>query len=195
MTDSIKNKWEKHYSSDVIDHNESLLPAEVLLNHQHLLPKSGKALDLACGLGANALCLAENHLTTSAWDISLSALEKLALQAKSRNLKITVENRDISARPPEVDSFDVIVVSRFLVRDLILPIKNAIKSNGLIFYQTFTKEKVNKSGPRNPDYLLDENELLHSFKDWKILLYREEGLTGNTNLGFRNQAMLVAQKS
>lgn len=195
MTDSIKNKWEDYYSSDVIGQTDSRLPAEVLLNNQHLLPKSGKALDLACGLGANALCLAENHLTTSAWDISLSALEILALRAKSRNLKITVENRDVSASPPEVDSFDVIVVSRFLDRDLIIPIKNAIKSNGLVFYQTFTKEKVKQSGPRNPDYLLDENELLHLFKDWKILLYREEGLTGNTNLGFRNQAMLVAQNS
>ena len=73
-------------------------------------------------------------------------------------------------------------------------LKNAIKQNGLIFYQTFTKDKANNSGPSNPDYLLDKNELLLFFTDWKIIVYREEGSTGNINNGFRNQAMIVAQK-
>jgi hypothetical protein len=36
--------------------------------------------------------------------------------------------------------------------------------------------------------------LLNCFHDWQIHFYREEGITGNTELGFRNQAMLAAQK-
>lgn len=191
MDKHIKDKWDKHYHSCS---NEYPVAAEVLLQNQHLLPKQGTALDLSCGRGANALCLAENGLTVSAWDISSTALEQLSLQAKKKDLIINSEIRDVSARPPATNTFDVIVVSRFLDRNLISNIKDAIKPKGLIFYQTFIKAKVNESGPKNPDYLLENNELLHFFNDWNIICYREEGKNGNIELGFRNQAMLIARK-
>ncbi|MCZ6803354.1 MAG: methyltransferase domain-containing protein [Proteobacteria bacterium] len=186
-----KDKWDKHYNSCA---NELTTPAEVLFHNQHLLPAQGTALDLACGRGANAICLAENGLTVTAWDISSSALEHLSNNAKEKGLTVNSEFRDLSKHPPESDSFDIIVVSRFLDRDIIPDIHNAIKSDGLIFYQTFIKDKVNETGPNNPDYLLDKNELLTFFKDWKIIFYREEGQIGNVESGFRNQAMLIAQK-
>ncbi len=188
MDNQIKDKWEKNYNSCS---DEYPTAAEVLFQNQHLLPEQGTALDLACGRGANAICLAENGLKTSAWDISASALEQLSLQAKEKKLNINLEVRDVSAQPPEADTFDVIVVSRFLDRNLFNHIENAIKSGGLIFYQTFVKDKIDESGPKNPDYLLDSNELLNFFKDWKIICYQEEG---NIDTGFRNQAMLIAQK-
>jgi tellurite methyltransferase len=191
LNNKIKDKWDKHYSACSSNYPEA---AEVLLQNQHLLPNEGTALDLACGRGANALCLAENGLTVSAWDISPAALEQLTNQAKNKNLNIELETRDVSIQTPDDNSFDIIVVSRFLDRKLIGPIKNAINKNGLIFYQTFIKDKANESGPNNPDYLLDSNELLKMFNDWKIIVYREEGIIGNTGAGFRNQAMLIAQK-
>jgi tellurite methyltransferase len=187
-----KNKWDKHYDSCS---NEYPVAAKVLFQNQHLLPEQGAALDLACGRGANALCLAENGLTVSAWDISLSALEQLSNKADEKLLTINTETRDVSEQPPETDSFDVIVVSRFLDRKLIPQIKNAIKSDGLIYYQTFIKDKIDDSGPNNPDYLLDKNELLNFFNDWAIICYLEEGKVGDINNGFRNQAMIIAQKS
>lgn len=191
MNNQTKNKWNKHYNTCS---NECPAAAEVLSQNQHLLPKQGTALDLACGRGANAICLAENRLRTTAWDISSSALEQLSLHAKERKLDINTEVRDVSEQPPEINTFDVIVVSRFLDRNVMSHIKNSIKQNGLVFYQTFTKSKVNDSGPNNPDYLLNNNELLKMFNDWNIIVYREEGIVGNIDKGFRNQAMLIAQK-
>ena len=41
-------------------------PCQVLADNVHLLPTTGIALDLACGLGANALLLAQHGLTTYA---------------------------------------------------------------------------------------------------------------------------------
>lgn len=169
-------------------------PAEVLGQNQHLLPASGRALDLASGRGANALCLARRGLAVAAWDKSATALATLALTARQHALHIACQRRDISRRPPEPASFDVIVVSRFLDRGLMAAIKRALRQHGLIFYQTFTKEKIDDRGPRNPAYLLDKNELLGFFNDWPLLYYREEGQTGDIRRGFRNQAMLVAQK-
>lgn len=191
MNDKTKKKWDKNYDSCSSDYPS---PAEVLRQNQHLLPTQGSALDLACGRGANAICLAENGLTVSAWDISASALKHLSSEAIKKDLEIELESRNISEQPPEPNSFDVITVSNFLERELIDDIRNAIKPGGLIFYQTFIIDKVSKVGPSNPDYLLDVNELLNFFKDWKVVSYQEEGLLGNIDSGFRNQAMLIAQK-
>lgn len=191
MNDKTKEKWDKNYDSCSSDYPS---PVEVLRQNQHLLPTQGSALDLACGRGANAICLAENGLTVSAWDISASALKHLSSEAIKRDLEIELVSRNVSEHPPKPYSFDVITVSNFLERELIDDIRNAIKSDGLIFYQTFIIDKVSDVGPSNPDYLLDNNELLNLFKDWKVVSYREEGLLGNIDSGFRNQAMLIAQK-
>lgn len=191
MNKQTKDKWDKHYNSCSAELPKA---ADVLYQNQHLLPPAGNALDLACGRGANALCLAENRLTVSAWDISASAVEILVNIANEKKLIINHEVRDVVLQPPEPDSFDVIVISNFMERELIDTIKEAIKTKGLIFYQTFIKDKVAEIGPKNPDYLLNCNELLTFFSDWNILHYREEGMTGNTAKGFRNQAMIIAQK-
>ena len=191
MNNKTKDKWDKNYNSCSSEYPSA---AEVLQQNQHLLPAQGTALDLACGRGANAICLAENGLNVTAWDISSSALEHLATKVQEMNLEINLESRDILEIPPKANTFDVITVSNFLERNLIDDIKNAIKSDGLIFYQTFIKEKVSNKGPTNPDYLLGNNELLTTFNDWNIILYREEGILGNIENGFRNQAMIIAQK-
>jgi len=191
LNETTKKKWDKNYDSCSSDYPS---PAEVLRQNQHLLPSQGSALDLACGRGANAICLAEKGLTVSAWDISASALEHLANEATNKGLIIELEPRNISEHPPKPNSFDVITVSNFLERELIDDIRKAIKPDGLIFYQTFIIDKVSNIGPSNPDYLLDNNELLNFFSEWKVVLYREEGLLGNVDSGFRNQAMLIAQK-
>ena len=191
MSNPDKQKWDACYASST---EHVLLPCEFLLDYQHLLPEQGSALDLACGRGGNAIFLAEHGLNVEAWDISSKAIELLNQSAQDRKLSINVQARDVVANPPEADSFDIIVVSRFLDRTLIPKIRAAIKSGGLIFYQTFIQDKINDKGPSNPEYLLDKNELLSFFNDWRILLYHEEGSVGNIEQGFRNQAMLIAQK-
>lgn len=190
MSFTDEQKWDKIYQTK--DHANKQA-AQVLIENQYLLPESGKALDLACGLGANALLLAEHNLETHAWDISKEAITKLDQKAKGLNINLTTNVRDVINNPPAQDTFDVIVVNHFLERQIIPDLMNALKKNGLIFYQTFTKYKVSDTGPKNPDYLLDKNELLILFNRLNILVYREEGSVGNRNKGLRNEAMLVAQ--
>jgi len=102
--------------------------------------------------------------------------------------------RDVVREPPEPDSFDVIVVVRFLDRRLTRHIIEAIRPQGLLYYQTFIRDKVDDTGPTRPDYLLEVNELLELFNALTIRLYREEGGTGDPGRGFRNEAMLIAQR-
>ncbi len=184
-------KWDRIYSEQGSLDGSA---CRVLQEHTHLLPAGGRALDLACGRAANAMLLAGQGLHVAAWDISLVAIERLSKEAVVGGIAITAECRDVVASPPEKDSFDVIVVSRFLHRPLLPAIQQALRPQGLIFYQTFITDKVNAAGPNNPDYLLRENELLRVFRNFRILVYREEGRTGKLGEGFRNEAALVAQK-
>ena len=191
MNDDPQTKWNQRYAQ--ID--DAPQAAAVLQQNHHLLPRTGVALDLACGLGGNALLLARHGLHCSAWDVSNVAVEKLRKVADLHGLSVEAQVRDVVHRPPAPRSFDVIVVSRFLHRPLVPFIVDALKPCGLVFYQTFIQDKPVDIGPSNPDYLLAENELLRLFSGMRILLYREEGQVGNTGAGFRGEALLVAQNA
>ena len=193
MNDATRQCWDQRYSETLTGQP----PATVLSAHLHLLPATGTALDLACGLGANALLLARQGLATWAWDISPVAITRLDEYARKAGLAIHTEIRNVVLRPPEPARFDVIVVSRFLERSLAPALQAALHPGGLLFYQTFTKTRTGEgeaTGPRNPDFLLDDNELLHLFKPLRVRFYREEGLPGDSSRGCRNEAMLIAQK-
>lgn len=186
----IQKKWDKIFAED----EKVWPPAEVLAQNLHLLPSGGSALELACGLAANGMLLARQGLKTDAWDISKVAIEKLNSIAQSEGIEIQAQVRDVLQDPPEVEKYDVIVVAHFLNRDFIPLIRAALKPGGLVFYQTFTQDKVEESGPSSLDFRLAQNELLQFFQDYIIRVYREEGSQGKTDEGFRNKAMIVAQK-
>lgn len=190
IDDEMRICWDQRYRQGISEQS----PARVLSEHLHLLPAQGRALDLACGLGANALLLARRGLETWAWDISAVAIQRLGETAHADGMSIHSEVRDVVASPPEPERFDVIVVSRFLERSLAPALQAALRPNGLLFYETFTKERISPGGPSNPAFLLDDNELLRLFSELRLRFYREEGRLGDIRLGYRDVAMLVAEK-
>lgn len=168
--------------------------AEVLRHNLHLLPPQGKALDLACGLGSNALLLAENNLSVDALDISAVALDYLNSSAQEKQLTITTYLCVIGSESLPQEYYDVIVVSRFLDRTLCNAIMAALKPKGLLFYQTFTRNKLDQQGPSNPAYLLDRNELLHLFSPLTLVFYQEFDRIGDLRQGNKNEACYIGQK-
>lgn len=192
MTDPTREKWDRIYSQT----REQAVPAmAVVRENLHLLPESGLGLELACGLAANSFALAEAGFSMDAWDISPVAIEQVNQRAAKTGLSVRGEARDVISDPPENEHYDLVVVSHFLDRSIIPVIINCVKPGGLVLYQTFTQTSVSDGGPSNKGFRLADNELLNLFAGLKLLVYREEGLHGDTSKGFRNEAMLVAQKS
>ncbi len=188
----LKIKWNQRHA----DPTHQPRAAAVLYQNRHLLPASGRVLDLACGLGGNALLMAKAGLEVTAWDLSQVAIDRLIGFARTQGLTgLQAEVRDLSQEPLPVAAFDVIVVSYYLERSLIAPLIDALKPGGLIYYQTFTRIAVNQQGPANPDYRLGDNELLRLFEPLAVRFYREENQLGDLDNGFRNVAMLVAEKA
>jgi tellurite methyltransferase len=191
MTSPDREKWDQIYRKERADGPAA---ARVLAENDHLLPRRGTALDLACGRGGNALLLAAAGLDTHAWDISAVALKQLSDIASRAGLVIHTRQCDVVASPPDAASFDVIVVSRFLDRDIIPSLVAALRQGGLLFYQTYTADKDPSVGPGNPAYLLRTGELLELFAGLRPVLYRDEDRIGDPGRGFRNEAMLIARK-
>jgi len=193
--DDIEKKWNNIYTTqEQAESQLEIKAANVLQDHAYLLPKAGVALDFACGLGGNAIFLANYGLESHAWDISQIAMERLRAYCLKNNISIATEVRDIEQLPPAANSFDVICVSYYLERDLVNDIITALNPNGLLFYQTFIAEKVSDVGPSNPQYRLQPNELLTLFTPLHILAYQEYGIVGDVKMGLRDVATLVAQK-
>ena len=188
--DALRDKWDARYRQG----EGTPEPARILAENLHLLPAQGRALDLACGRGSNALLLGERGLEVTAWDLSPVAIERLAQAAAAGGIRVHAVVRDVLTHPPEPDSFDLILVSHFLDRGLAPAIAAALRPAGLLFYQTFTRESVSDCGPSNPAYRLDPNELLHLFPDLVVRYYREEGRVGDLRLGSRDTAQLIAQR-
>jgi SAM-dependent methyltransferase len=189
---TLQAEWDSRHA----DPDKQPRAAGVLVQNRHLLPREGRALDLACGLGGNALLLARQGLEVTAWDISPIAIERLKGFAQQESLlNLTAEVRDVEQTPLTPGGFDVILVSYYLERPLVPMIIQALAPGGLLFYQTFTRVVVGREGPTNPDFRLADNELLELFSPLKLRVYREENRLGELSQGTRDIAMLVAEKS
>lgn len=203
MSDSISSKWNARYTysgasipapAEVLSRGEQWLPSTErsivdsqiqVAGRDELPPRAEQvcALDLACGRAGNAYWLAEKGFTVSAWDISSVVIDEI----KSRQPQVLhdVQERDVNEHPPAPESFDIIVVVRFLERSLCPFLVEALKPEGVLYYQTFTQ------GLANPDYLLQSNELPRLFSALAVLDYRESGPAENG----KSEAMLIARKS
>ena len=166
MGNPDQEKWDRRYRDSDIQPKA----CSVLRDNLHLLPKTGKALDLACGLGGNALLLARQGLETEAWDISPVAIAKL--NQTINDLPLTTKLIDIKADSLPAETFDVIVISYYLDRELAPAIIDALKPGGLLFYQTFNQNQLGR-GPNNPAYRLKEKELPNLYAALKTVYYHE----------------------
>jgi len=170
--EELRQKWNTRYRAQV---GQSVSPCRVLSDHAGLLPRQGTALDLACGRGGNAQLLAQKGLTTSAWDISVVAINELKKMAQTAGLDIDCCVSDVTIKSPAPASFDVIVVSYFLERGQASALVQALRPGGLLYFQTFIGEQSDGHGPKSPEFRLKSNELLNLFSRLKVIYYDESG--------------------
>lgn len=80
---------------------------------------AGRALDLGCGEGGDALWLAERGWAVTAVDISATALERAHAEAEGRGLRVDWQQRDLAEDLPR-GPFDL-VSAQFLQSPVALP--------------------------------------------------------------------------
>ncbi|MBI1885244.1 MAG: methyltransferase domain-containing protein [Chloroflexi bacterium] len=190
MSEETERFWNGRYREGEPLGNE---PASLLVEHAHLLPERGRALDVAMGTGRNALYLASKGLKVTGVDVSGVAVERCLAETERLGLHLSALQADVMTLDLARESYDVIANFYFLERDLCPRLARALRPDGLLFFETFTIDQLRYGwGPRNPQWLLRPGELRSLFPDLETLLHREEVVEGKR--GLKAVASLVARK-
>jgi len=163
-----QTRWDKYYNME--DFLYGTEPIPFLKDNISLLPKN-KALDLAMGEGRNGVYLATQGFDVLGLDISPIGLNKAQQLAKHFNTTIQTRVVDLENYQLEKNSYDVIICTYYMQRDLFNQIKASLKPGGMVLIETFNSDYLKYS--RFPKkYLLKHNELLEIFKDFKVIRYQ-----------------------
>jgi tellurite methyltransferase len=156
------------------------VPSEWLVTHRHLLPPPGRALDVACGRGRNAVWLARRGFDTTAVDRDPAVVDALATRARDDGLPLTALAMDLEAAGVTLglSIYDVIVVVHYLHRPLFPALLAALRPGGVLVYETFIVAQAARGRPTNPAFLLEPGELARLMGPLEILAAREGDYEG-----------------
>jgi tellurite methyltransferase len=168
-------------------------PASFLVEHRHLLPPRGQALEVAMGTGRNGLYLASLGYEVTGVDVSGVAVERCRREAARRGLRIEAVQADLESYEMPRAEYDVVIDFYYLHRDLAPRLEGALRPGGVLVFESFTTEQRRFGwGPQNDDFLLRPGELREIFAGLEVLAYRE-GLV-ESDRGTKAVAGLVGRK-
>lgn len=157
-----------------MESHSSQAPSALLVDFLSGFPK-GRALDIACGHGRNALYLAAQGYSVEGLDRDREAIAFLNGEAEKRRLSCVGIEADLEGdRSLPEKEYDLVVCFYYLDRKLAPAIKKRLRVGGVLVYETFLIDQHEKFGkPSRREFCWGRNELLRSFLDLRILFYFE----------------------
>jgi len=142
--------------------------------------QGGRALDVGCGQGRNALYLSQHGFEVDAWDVNPSSSQKLEQIIQSEQIdNIQVQQRDLNADQSITGRYDFIcctVVMMFLeaqtVKPLIAQMQQATNVNG---FNLIVCAMDTDDIPAQSDFpfTFKAGELSALYEGWNIVKYNE----------------------
>ena len=136
---------------------------------------AGRALDVACGSGRDAVYLALHGYHVEAIDLLPDALTRAQDLARRSGVAIATRVQDLEREAVlPANQYDLVCVFRYLQRNLFAALREAVRPGGYIVYQTF-HERTRETGrkPQSPDHLLKTGELTRAFEGFDVLIGRD----------------------
>lgn len=177
----MPRNWEEHYSAADLD----LDPAPLLVEVADMLPP-GRALDLACGPGRNALYLARLGWQVTAVDSSRTAIRVLADRTAGLDIQAhtaDLEKHEFAIAPA---AYDLILDFFYLQRDLFPSMREGVRPGG-----TFAGAIHLFDENRDSAFAMRSGELRREFEGWKILFYSESAEPNHQ----RRSARIIARRA
>ena len=137
-----------------------------------LIRPGGRVLDVACGRGRHLRFLKSRGFSVVGVD-----RDEAALEASKGLAGVELHCADIEAGPWPfpTEGFDGVVVTNYLHRPLFRNLVEALRSGGVLIYETFALGNERYGRPSNPDFLLKPGELLRALEPLAIVAF-EQGL-------------------
>jgi SAM-dependent methyltransferase len=169
MSQEDREKWNRRYAEDSQrKHN----PVSLLQEWLPRLP-AGKALDVACGAGRNAMLLAGAGYRVDAIDISPVGLERGRREAERLGLDINWIEHDLDRPYPFDTDYDLIVVMWFVNLELIARLCDCLAPGGCLVCEEHLVSDGDVAGPENPRFRVAPGALREAVSRLEILHYEE----------------------
>jgi tellurite methyltransferase len=133
-----------------------------------------RALDVAMGRGRHAVLMGRAGFRTFGVDIAFDSVREALAAAAAERVAVHGWCADLTQHPLPQHRFDLVVVARYLQRDLFPALRATCTPGGVVLYETFTTaQRALGTGPTSPDYLLQPGELRERFEGFEELFYEE----------------------
>jgi tellurite methyltransferase len=166
-------KWDERYRNG--SYETRTHPTALLAEWLPQLPR-GRALDLACGAGRNALFLAAAGYRVDAVDISEVALDRGRRAALERGLDVRWLCTDLDDEPNRdvpANAYDLIVWVRYVNRGLLGHLTAWLAPGGHLLCEQHLRSAEQVAGPSNPAFRLEPGELCAAAAGLIVRHYRE----------------------
>lgn len=172
MSDQVRMKWDARWRERGADPGP---PSPVLTALDDLLPRRGRALDVAGGAGRHALWLARRGLDVTLADISEAGLAVASAAAAREALPLRPLALDLETDPLPAGPWDLILNFYFLERRLFPAYAAALAPGGLLVVIHPTRTNLLRHAHPSARFLLDDGELPGLIGDALTLVRAEEG--------------------
>ena len=169
MSAEDRDKWNQRYAEDSYRKSN---PVTLLTDWLPRLPV-GKALDVACGAGRNAICLAEAGYRVDAIDISREGLKLTAARAQEAGLDIRCIEHDFDEPFAFDREYDLILVLWYVNLPLVEQLCGCLAPGGYLLCEEHLRTEAEVIGPGNPDFRVAPGALRAAVESLEPLLYEE----------------------
>jgi SAM-dependent methyltransferase len=163
-SDRMRERWNRRYAS--ADPHSTPVPNRFLVAEVSDLPP-GRALDLACGAGRNAVWLAERGWRVTAVDFSDVGLSMAHELAEARGTTVEWIEADVLAWTATVNAYDLVCVLYLQLpaderRAVLRLAANAVGPGGtlLVIGHDLLNLTEGSGGPTQPDVLFTPDDIV-----------------------------------
>ena len=169
MSKQDLDKWNQRYAEDSYHKNNPVTLVEDWLPR---LP-GGRALDVACGAGRNAIFLAQAGYQVDAIDISPEGLKLARQEAESQELSINWIEHDLDQPYPFDTDYDLIIVMWYVDLGLISRLCDCLAPGGYILCEEHLITNQEVIGPTSSNFRVAPGVLREAVSGLDVLLYEE----------------------
>ncbi len=153
MSRDDRRRWDERHRTD-----GAAAPNATLAALLPRLPRSGRALDVACGAGANAELLVRRGFRVDAVDVSGEALRRARSRVDDRSLVPIQMDLDAPAIRDGA-TWDLVVCVSFLERALLDRLARWVAPGGHLFFETFHRGHLAGRPHFRPEWVLERDEI------------------------------------
>ena len=187
MASQDRQRWNDKYQEIILSGQTASLLLPTL---DDILPRQGRALDVAGGTGRNAAWLALRGLHVTVADIADRGLACAQQRARQNDVVLHTVQVDLEEGPFPPGPWDLIVSFLFLWRPLFRVFPQQLAPGGLLVVAQPTQTNLQRHEKPPERFLLKDAELPSLVPQLEIVRYREGWLEDG-----RHDALLVARRS